>query len=140
MLYKASPPLLLSSGAAALSVAPAELQALADQVAEPSIAARRYVAGYSHAYPALLQDWRVAALTKARIADRPIQAVAIKLAEPGLAAGDPLAVAAPDRAGAIADPCGERHYHNALQAIDGPGRLQIGTNWGCPRPRPGTWG
>jgi len=30
--------------------------------------------------------------------------------------------------------------YNALQAIDGPGRLQIGTNWGCPRPRPGTWG
>lgn len=93
VLYKASPPLLLSSGAGALSVAPAELQALADQVAEPSIAARRYVAGYSHADPALLKDWRVAALTEARIADQPIQAVAIKLAGLGLLLALPMLLA-----------------------------------------------
>jgi signal transduction histidine kinase len=90
VLYKSTPPALLSSGSGQRPLEGAELQALTARAPELQIAATRYVAGYSEDAHLLLQNWHVAALKESRIANLPVEAVAIKLVGLGLLLAIPI--------------------------------------------------
>lgn len=92
VLYTDERQSLLSAGAAA-TVSAAEVARLARRPDELRLGGVRYIAGYSAAHDALLNDWHVAALKDADVADAPISAVAIKLIGLGLLLIIPMALA-----------------------------------------------
>lgn len=84
---------LLSAGGATLTLSAAEVARLARRPDELSLGGARYIAGYSATHDPLLNDWHVAALKDADVADAPIGAVAIKLIGLGLLLTMPMALA-----------------------------------------------
>lgn len=70
-----------------------EMQTLLKRAPELTVASVQYVAGYSEAYHAPLNDWHVAAMKEAQLAYQPIHIVAYKLLVLGLILSIPFVFA-----------------------------------------------
>ena len=82
--------LLYSGNGKYAQVSADDLRLLAAQSDELQLGETRYVAGYSNKYQAYLNDWHVAALKDAHVADQPIRDVALKLVGLGLILAIPM--------------------------------------------------